>query len=263
MKKGFLYDDTADDRNGSAEAEAPFFRCRRDRMVPAERKMNMSMMKKNAIASLLTEVLMMTAAAFSAYAGEVSSEQEDGGSNILVAYFTYGENAPLPDDVDASSSASIQLIDKDITGNTGLIAHWIAGDTGADLFSIHTVEQYPEDYNDTVDQGQKEKEEGARPEIADKIKNLDQYDTVFVGWPTWWYQMPMVMYTFFEEYDFSGKTIIPFCTSGGSSFSGAVEEIQSMQPDAEVLEGLHILDNDAADAKDQVDEWVSSLNLGE
>lgn len=103
------------------------------------------------------------------------------GSNILIAYFTYGENADLPDDVDASSSASIQIFNGEVTGNTGVMAHMIAEASGGELFSIRTVEPYPNNYNDTVDVGETEKNNGIHPELATHIENLDQYDTFLLA----------------------------------------------------------------------------------
>lgn len=181
------------------------------------------------------------------------------GSNILVAYFTYGENADLGDNVDASSSASIQMLDGQVTGNTGVVASVIADLTGADTFSIRTVESYPDNYNDTIDQGQEEQQEDVRPELSGQIENLDSYDTIFLGYPNWWGDMPMAIYSFLDEYDLSGKTIVPFVTSGGSGFSGSVEEIEDAEPDAEVLEGLSLSDSEATDAQSDVEEWLGEL----
>lgn len=181
------------------------------------------------------------------------------GSNILVAYFTYGENADLGDNVDASSSASIQMLDGQVTGNTGVVASVIADLTGADTFSIRTVESYPDNYNDTIDQGQEEQQEDVRPELSGQIENLDSYDTIFLGYPNWWGDMPMAIYSFLDEYDLSGKTIVPFVTSGGSGFSGSVEEIEDAEPDAEVLEGLSLSDSEATDAQRDVEEWLGEL----
>ena len=181
------------------------------------------------------------------------------GSNILVAYFTYGENADLGDNVDASSSASIQMLDGQVTGNTGVVASVIADLTGADIFSIRTVESYPDNYNDTIDQGQEEQQEDVRPELSGQIENLDSYDTIFLGYPNWWGDMPMAIYSFLDEYDLSGKTIVPFVTSGGSGFSGSVEEIEDAEPDAEVLEGLSLSDSEATDAQSDIEEWLGEL----
>ncbi|MGN0293193.1 MAG: flavodoxin [Lachnospiraceae bacterium] len=189
------------------------------------------------------------------------AEPEEMGSNILIAYFTYGENAELPDDVDASTTASIQIFNGEVTGNTGVMAHMIAEASGGELFSIRTVEPYPDNYNDTVDAGEAEKNNGIRPELSTHIEDLQQYDTIFVGFPNWWYGMPMVMYSFFDEYDFSGKTVIPFCTSGGSAFSDAIEEIKDMEPDATVLDGLHIGGSSVSGAESRVNDWVTELGL--
>lgn len=190
-----------------------------------------------------------------------SESEESKEGNILIAYFTYGENAELSSDVDASSSASIQIFNGEVTGNTGIMAHMIAEASGGELFSIRTTEPYPDNYNDTIDVGQSEKNNDIHPELSTHIEDLEQYDTVFIGFPNWWYGMPMVMYSFFDEYDFSGKTIIPFCTSGGSAFSDAIDEIKDMEPDATVLDGLHIGASNVNDAQNDVNEWVNELGL--
>lgn len=109
------------------------------------------------------------------------SDEEPADSKILIAYFTYGENAELPSDVDASATASIQIFNGEVTGNTGVMAHMIAEASGGELFSIRTVEPYPDNYNDTIDVGQAEKNNGTYPELSTHIENLDDYDTVFVG----------------------------------------------------------------------------------
>ncbi len=162
-------------------------------------------------------------------------EESGEGNGVLVVYFTYGENAPLADGVDASTSASIQYRGDTLTGNTGLVADLIAEATGGDLFSILTTEQYPDSYDATIDVGQEERSNNARPELASQLENLDSYDTVFLGFPNWWGDMPMAVYSFLDEYDLSGKTIVPFVTSGGSGFSNTISAIESAEPDATVL----------------------------
>ena len=155
------------------------------------------------------------------------------------------------------------MLNGKITGNTGLIADYIAKATGGDIFSILTAEKYSSNYNDTVDAGQAEKNNNVKPEIVTHIDNLDDYDTVFIGFPNWWYGMPMVMYTFFDEYDFSGKTIVPFCTSGGSAFSDSINEMKELEPNAVVIDdGLHIGASSASGAESQVNEWGNGLNIG-
>ena len=192
---------------------------------------------------------------------EAESSEAGAQSSLLVAYFSYAENAALPDDVDASASASIQPWNGALTGNTGVVADMIAQATGADLFSIRTVEQYPDTYDATIDQGQQEQSEGARPELATHLENLGSYDTIFLGFPNWWGDMPMAVYTFLDEVDLSGKTVIPFVTSGGSGFSNTISTIQQMEPQATVQEGLSIGASSATGAQQQVESWLSELGL--
>lgn len=192
---------------------------------------------------------------------EAESSEAGAQSSLLVAYFSYAENAALPDDVDASASASIQPWNGALTGNTGVVADMIAQATGADLFSIRTVEQYPDTYDATLDQGQQEQSDGARPELATHLENLDSYDTIFLGFPNWWGDMPMAVYTFLDEVDLSGKTVIPFVTSGGSGFSNTISTIQQMEPQATVQEGLSISGSSATGAQQQVESWLSELGL--
>ena len=196
-------------------------------------------------------------------AEETAEESSETGAqrNLLVAYFSYAENAALPDDVDASASASIQPWNGTLTGNTGVVAAMIAQASGADLFSIRTVEQYPDTYNATIDQGQQEQREDGRPELAAHLENLDNYDTIFLGFPNWWGDMPMALYSFLDEVDLSGKTVIPFVTSGGSGFSNTIRTVQEMEPQADVQEGLSLGASSATGAQEQVESWLSELGL--
>lgn len=231
-------------------------------------------MRKKIIAMIITGILAVSVTACQSDGEQSSSQSQNSGqtessanveipedANILVAYFTYGENAKLPDGVDASSSASIQAWDGDTTGNTGLAAHWISDAAGGDLFSIQTEEKYPGDYDDTVDQGQEEQSENARPKLSSHVDHMDQYDVVFLGYPNWWGDMPMAVYSFLDEYNLSGKTVIPFVTSGGSGFSDTVSAIKEEEPDADVQEGLELSDSETADSEDEVKSWVESLGV--
>ena len=180
-------------------------------------------------------------------------------NKTLIVYFSYSENADLPDGVDASSRASIQLTDDGVVGNTGVIARMIQKDTNGEVISLKTAEKYSADYDEAVQAGKAEKESNARPALATHIDNIDNYDTIFVGYPNWWSDMPMAMYTFFEEYDLSGKKIIPFNTSGGSGLSNTVNEIKSLEPNATVEDGITISGNSVQSAQSQVDSWLKDL----
>lgn len=147
------------------------------------------------------------------------------------------------------------------SGNTEAVANEIAEQTGADLFEITPAEPYTDDYDALLDIAQEEQESDARPAIAETVENFEQYDIVYFGFPNWWGDMPMILYSFLDEYDFSGKTIAPFVTSGGSGFSDTISTIESLEPDAEVVGGLSLGSSDAADSSDDVSEWLSNNKL--
>lgn len=178
------------------------------------------------------------------------------GSNILIAYFTAGENS----DVDVVSSASVTTVDGEAKGRLRAVADMIQAQTGGTLFSIQTSVDYPGDGGALIDYAAEEQEEDARPELTSHIENPDDYDVIFIGYPTWWYDMPQALYSFFDEYDFSGKTIIPFNVHNGSRFSGTIETIQDLEPDAEVItDGFTVSERDVAGAADDVADWLGGL----
>ena len=184
------------------------------------------------------------------------TDPADVGANVLIAYFT----VPETDDVDTVSSASRVATDNGVVGNTQFIAQAIQQAVDGDLFAIETVQQYPGTHDELLDFAYNELRENARPDLASQIENLDDYDTIFLGYPNWNSDLPMPLYTFLESYDFSGKTIIPFVTHGGSGFSRTVSTIQELQPEAAVIEdGLSISRGDVADAAQQAMDWASSL----
>ena len=130
-------------------------------------------------------------------------------------------------------------------GATEYVARVIQDNTGGDLFQIETEQTYPGTHDPLVDQAADEQDENARPALKTTIDNLDDYDVIFLGYPNWWGDMPMPLYTFLEAYDFSDKTIIPFNTHGGSRFSSTISTIEELQPNATVIEdGLTISRND-------------------
>lgn len=177
-------------------------------------------------------------------------------SKILIAYFT----VPETDGVDAVSGASRVVTDDGVVGNTEFIATEIQKDLGGDLFKIETVQKYPGTHDDLLDFAYKEKADDVRPKLSKQIENLDGYDYIFVGYPNWNADLPMPLYTFFEENDFSGKTIIPFVTHGGSGFSDTIRTIKQLEPDATIVEdGLSISRDDVPDAQPDVKTWADSL----
>ena len=148
------------------------------------------------------------------------------------------------------------------SGNTEAVAQEIQAQTGADLFEIVPAEPYTDDYDELLDIAQEEQSSDARPAIAETV-DLSSYDTVYLGFPNWWGDMPMILYTFLDEYDLSGKTIAPFNTSGGSGFSGSLDTIAEMETDAEITEGLSLGSSEAEDCADTVSGWLNSIGLAE
>lgn len=172
-------------------------------------------------------------------------------------------SVPETDGVDASSGASRLVSDGKLQGNTEYVATVIREATGGDLFEIKTVHTYPGTHKELIDAAKKESDEDARPALATHIKNLNEYDVVFVGFPNWWYDMPQPLYTFFDEYDFSGKTVVPFCTHGGSRFSDAVKTIREMEKRATVLDGYAIARDRVSNSKDGILNWLKKIGMTE
>lgn len=194
---------------------------------------------------------------------ETSSEAPAQSGGVLIAYFSIPEDVD-PDGADAVSGASIVVRDGKTLGNTQYVAQIIQETIGGGLFRIETVQQYPLDHEPLVDQASDEKAAAARPELSTHIESLEQYDTILIGYPNWWADLPMPLYTFLEEYDFSGKTIIPFVTHGGSRASRTVETIAQLQPNAVVWDDPLVLSrNDVADSAGQVTSWAEGLNLNQ
>lgn len=149
------------------------------------------------------------------------------------------------------------------SGNTQQMAQIIAEQTGGDLFEIAPATPYTEDYDELLDIAQQEQAEEARPALADEVENWDSYDTVFVGYPNWWGDAPMAVYTFLESYDWTGKTLVPFNTSASSGFGRSLEGIAQSAAGATVLEGLALTEGELPDAQDRVTEWLDGLGLHE
>ena len=174
-----------------------------------------------------------------------------------------GETADIAEGTDAAAGEGTALIAYfSWSGNTEAVAQEIQAQTGADLFEIVPAEPYTDDYDELLDIAQDEQSSDARPAIAETV-DLSSYDTVYLGFPNWWGDMPMILYTFLDEYDLSGKTIAPFNTSGGSGFSGSLDTIAEMEPEAEITEGLSLGDEEAEDCADDVAEWLVNIGMTE
>ena len=169
----------------------------------------------------------------------------------LVTYFSH-----------AGENYNVGVIEE---GNTAKLAKVIAEQTGAELFEIVPVVDYPQSYDECLEVATAEQREGARPEYVGDIENWDQYDTVFIGYPIWWGEIPNIVYTFMENLDFAGKTVIPFNTHEGSGQSHSQRDIENALPDATVLQGLAVrgatAQNDADATAKAVSDWLSGLGM--
>lgn len=189
-------------------------------------------------------------------AGTVPETAEGGSASngdVLVAYFSWADNAVLADDVDAVSSPSVIP-----PGNVQQLAGWVQEETDGDLFSIRVTDPYPSDWDECLDRANQERGEDARPELEERVENLDDYDTVFLGYPNWWYGVPMPLLTFLEENDLSGKQVYLFCSHGTGGLANSVEIITEAAPDAVISDNIFdCYEEDAASSREDIQNWVA------
>lgn len=239
-------------------------------------------MKKRILAGVLACAMMTSLAACGSQSSNAGAEQgttgetvaqvefkgnDNSSSKVLIAYFSYfdntdGEKINSKQYADAMASCSVTVVDGKRRGNNDIVADMLAEQTGADQFSILTSQKYSPDYDGgVVSQAQIDGKNKVKPELASHISNLDQYDTVILLFPTWWYDMPMAVYTFLDEYDLSGKTIAPIATSGGSGLVDTVAAIKKEEPGANVTDGLAIYQDDITKADPGISAWLSKIGI--
>ena len=192
--------------------------------------------------------MVMVGICFSACANQKTKSKEIMGKKILVAYFSR-----------AGENYNVGYIKK---GNTQIVAEIIAERMGGTLFHIEPVTPYPSDYNEYVEIAKQEKEDNARPAIKGDIP-VEDYDVVFLGYPNWWGDMPMAVYTLIEKHDWNGKTVVPFCTHEGSGLSSTEQKISKACAGSVVLKGIAIQGGTAQRSKERtrnlVVGWLDSL----
>ncbi|GHV01183.1 flavodoxin [Spirochaetia bacterium] len=186
---------------------------------------------------MMKRILVLVAAIFCVGATMEISAQT-GSNKILVAYFSH-------------------------SGNTRTVAEQIHRTVGGDLLEIKTVTPYTGSYNEVLDTAQNEQRANARPALATRINNLASYDTIFIGYPIWWGTMPMAFFTLFEQYNFAGKTILPFCTHEGSALGRSVTDIKRLAPQSTVRDGLAIRGGSAGRAGNDITAWLRKNGIAE
>ncbi|MGA9141451.1 MAG: flavodoxin [Methanocella sp.] len=146
-------------------------------------------------------------------------------------------------------------------GNTEVAAKMIRETVGGILFRIEAVKAYPVDYKETTEMAQQELHADARPKLSRRLENMAAYDVIFLGYPNWWGTMPMPVFTFLEEYDISGKTIVPFCTHEGSGLGRSIADIKVHCPRSTVLDGIAIRGGDVTNAQNEIAAWLRKIGM--
>lgn len=184
----------------------------------------------NADGAWVVDGTIQTLAVAAGYAG-TGARHTDGGQDgkVLIAYFSH-------------------------SGTTAEAAREIQEVAGGDLFEIRTTEEYPDSYQQTVDIARRELDQNARPALASQVEQMEDYDVILLGYPIWWHTAPMSIQTFLDSYDFTGKTILPFCTSGGSSIEESMPDIRSNASGATVGNGLTANSLDTA----EITSWLTA-----
>ena len=216
---------------------------------------------KKLFAVLLTLSMLFALAACGATGSKDASVPDDDQTPSASAPDAAPSDAPSDESSTEpeKSSAKSLVVYFSWSGNTENVAKSIQSQTDSDIFEIVPKTPYSTDYNTVVDDAKVEQQNNARPEIKESIPNIADYDTVYVGFPNWWGDMPMILYTFFDTYDLSGKTVALFCTSGGSGLSNTVNEVKELEPNATVTKGLHIGSGASADPDSAVKSWLDEI----
>ena len=182
-----------------------------------------------------------------------SNAQESG---VLVAYFSWADNAVIEGEVDAVASPSVTA-----PGNVQQLAQWVSERTGGDLFSIQVTEPYSSDWDACLERANQERAEDARPELTASVEQLERYDTVFLGYPNWWYGVPMALLSFLEENDLSDKQVYLFCSHGTGGLASSVEQIDEALPDSTALSEniFDVYEEDASSSQQDILAWLEEL----
>lgn len=189
--------------------------------------------------------------------GGDDSKVDTNEEKTLIVYFSLPENTG-----DAKEDSTV-TVDGEAIGNTQYIANLIQENTGADIYRIEPVKEYNvNDHQELIDDAKEEQNNDARPEIKTRISNFDEYDIIYVGYPIWWSDFPQIMYTFFELYDFDGKTVIPFNTNGGSGLAGTISTMKNKLKGANIEENaFQIYRENMEEAPEKVQSWLKEIGV--
>ena len=231
-------------------------------------------MKRMMATVLSMLILILTTVCFST---SLVALADSSSNHILIAYFTWADNTVIVDaeaslqsaldhygnmgdrqsGTDATSSASLFQ-----PGNTAIMASYIQEKVGGDLFSIQVEELYPSNYDDCLDRAADELDDDARPTLKTHVENMTQYDIIFLGMPNWWYSCPRAILSFIDEYDLSGKTIVPFVAHGTGGISGSVRDMKAELPkDCIVLDPIGVYRPHILTCEPEIEQWLQKLGF--
>ncbi len=186
--------------------------------------------------------------------GETEISDNSEGQKVLVAYFSWADNAEQ-DTIDAVTSASVT-----VPGNVAQLAAWVSEETDGDLFSIQVIDPYPTDWDECLNRANQEKADGTLPELVRQVEDMEEYDVVFLGYPNWWYSCPMAVLSFIEAHDFSDKQIYLFCSHGTGGLARSVQDITAALPDANIADNVfHVYQYDVPEAKEDLLSWLEDV----
>ena len=222
-------------------------------------------MRKKVISVFMAAFLVVACLAGCGQAGETQEASDSvtpsrqaestSSTNILVAYFSWADNAILADDVDAVASPSVVA-----PGNVQQLAGWVQQQTGGDLFSIRVTDPYPSDWDDCLARANQERGDNARPELVENVENLEKYDVVFLGYPNWWSVVPMALLSFFENNDLSGKQVYLFCSHGTGGLANSVDIITEALPDGDISDNIFdCYEEEAPSSQEAMESWLTEL----
>ena len=218
---------------------------------------------KRIFSCLLAVIIAFSLAACSQADGsEISTSlasKQDGtaSGNILIAYFSWADNAVFAEDVDSVSSPRVLP-----PGNVQQLAGWVQEETGGDIFSIRVTDPYPSDWDECLERANKERGDNARPELVENVADMGRYDTVFLGYPNWWYGVPMALLSFLEQNDLSGKQVYLFCSHGTGGLANSVELIKEAAPETVISDNIFdCYEEEAASSEDTIKAWAGELGF--
>ncbi len=192
---------------------------------------------------------------------EIGNNNDESVQNALIVYFSVPETNDPNKEMTTEEENSTVIIDGEVLGNTEYVAMLINEYTGADIYRIEPETPYTTNHEELVDQALEEQNNNTRPAIKSRITNFDDYEIIYLGYPIWWSDLPQIIYSFMDLYDFSGKTVIPFSTHGGSGLARTVQTIQSYLPTATIEQNAFTLSrNNMETAPEEVRNWLQEIN---